>query len=139
MPSQNVLQVIGIPLRMSLAALDAESGSSISKYLKKSFKKYEVEKRKEMAAKECLAIVEIRGGPKSSFADSQGPAALVSAEGRVDGRPPPTLTSNVDLKSKGVQKAAPKKNHEPIHGRPKNCTPKQTCIFIKKTNNVQPC
>eukprot|EP00667_Euglena_gracilis_P014295 EG_transcript_14797 len=43
---------------MSLADLDLHSGSSISKYLKKSFKKYDVEKRKEMSVKEAVAIVE---------------------------------------------------------------------------------
>eukprot|EP00667_Euglena_gracilis_P001590 EG_transcript_1590 len=43
---------------MSLADLDLHSGSSISKYLQKSFEKYDVEKRKEMSVKEAVAIVE---------------------------------------------------------------------------------
>jgi len=43
---------------MALAALDQESGSSISKYLKKSLKKYDAERRQELSVKECLAAVE---------------------------------------------------------------------------------
>jgi len=60
------------PLRdMALAALDQESGSSISKYLKKSLKKYDAERRQELSVKECLAAVE----DLYSHTDLEPPAA----------------------------------------------------------------
>ena len=43
---------------MSTTVLDDASGASISKFLKKAFKKFDIENRKEMTKEQCITIFE---------------------------------------------------------------------------------